>query len=233
MNKKFFIIILCAIGWSETPNFIGESLYFSAGFRMFTAGEAILSIQIDSLDNKLAYLLTTTVKTNSFLSNFYKINDVIRSWISPENLSLIKTIQTIRQGNYKRDHKSIIIGDSLAISSNNKIKLSQKVYDPIAFIYFLRSQPLTIGDRYNFISYDATTMKKVFVDVTKKEQVSVPAGIFNCYKIEPSSNNEESLFKNNGVMRVWISDDSLHLPIKIEQNTNIGTMVMKLKQISN
>ena len=200
---------------------------------MFTAGEAILSIQIDSLDNKLAYLLTTTVKTNSFLSNFYKINDVIRSWISPENLSLIKTIQTIRQGNYKRDHKSIIIGDSLAISSNNKIKLSQKVYDPIAFIYFLRSQPLAIGDRYNFISYDATTMKKIFVDVTKKEQVSVPAGIFNCYKIEPSSNNEESLFKNNGVMRVWISDDSLHLPIKIEQNTNIGTMVMKLKQISN
>ena len=43
----------------------------------------------------------------------------------------------------------------------------------------------------------------------------------------------DPLFKNNGVMRIWISDDSLHLPIKIEQNTNIGTMVMKLKQISN
>ena len=76
-------------------------------------------------------------------------------------------------------------------------------------------------------------MKKVFVNVTKKEKISVPAGTFNCYKIEPISGNNDPLFKNNGVMRIWISDDSLHLPIKIEQNTNIGTMVMKLKQISN
>ena len=44
MTFQFFIIILCVIGWSKTPDFIGESLYFSAGFRMFTAGEAILSI---------------------------------------------------------------------------------------------------------------------------------------------------------------------------------------------
>jgi len=34
-------------------------------------------------------------------------------------------------------------------------------------------------------------------------------------------------------MRVWLSDDSLHLPIKIEQSTNIGTMIMKLKKYNN
>ena len=233
MNKKFLIMILCAFGWSKTPNFIDESLHFSAGFRMFNAGEAILHVQVDSLNNELAYLLTTTIKTNSFLSNFYKINDVIKSWLSPKNLSLIKIIQSIRQGSYKKDHQAYIVGDSLAISSNKKIKLSEKVYDPIAFIYFLRLQTLAIGNKYNFLSYDATKMKKVFVNVTKKEKISVPAGTFNCYKIEPISGNNDPLFKNNGVMRIWISDDSLHLPIKIEQNTNIGTMVMKLKQISN
>ena len=75
-------------------------------------------------------------------------------------------------------------------------------------------------------------MKEVIVDVTGKETIKVPAGTFNCFKIEPVSGDGKPLLKNNGVMRVWLSDDSLHLPIKIEQNTNIGTMVMKLKNIN-
>ena len=124
---------------------------------------------------------------------------MIKSWLSPENLSLIKIIQSIHQGSYKKDHQASIIGDSLAISLNKKIKLSEKVYDPIAFIYFLRSQTLAIGKKYNFLSYDATKMKKVFVNVTTKEKISVPAGTFNCYKIEPISGNNDPLFKNNGV----------------------------------
>ena len=75
-------------------------------------------------------------------------------------------------------------------------------------------------------------MKEVIVDVTAKETIKVPAGTFNCYKIEPVSGNVKPLLKNNGEMRVWLSEDSLHIPIKIEQNTTIGTMVMKLKAIN-
>jgi len=231
IKKKILIIILFTFGWNKTPDFIGEVLQFSAGFRIFPAGNATLSIQSDSLENELAYILITTVKTNSFLSAFYEVNDIIYSWLSPKDLSLKKTVQTIREGKYKRDHESIIVGDSIAISINNEIKLSSKVYDPIAFIYYLRMQQLNIGNRYNFLSYGEKSMKKVFVDITKKEKISVPAGTFNCYKIEPVSGDGKPLLKNNGIMRVWLSDDSLHVPIKIEQNTNIGTMVMKLKQL--
>ena len=92
-------------------------------------------------------------------------------------------------------------------------------------------QQLNIGNRYNFLSYGESSMKKVIIDITKKEKISVPAGTFNCYKIEPVSGDGRPLLKNNGVMRVWLSDDSLRIPIKIEQNTNIGTMVMKLKKL--
>ena len=37
--------------------------------------------------------------------------------------------------------------------------------------------------------------------------------------------------KNNGMMTVWLSEDSLHLPIKIEQHTSLGTMLKKLKSV--
>ena len=41
------------------------------------------------------------------------------------------------------------------------------------------------------------------------------------------------LLKNNGEMRVWLSDDNLKLPVKIEMKTNIGNLIMKLKDYNH
>ena len=215
--------------WSSSPDFIGEELKYAAGFRFFPAGEAILTFSADSLNGESVYRLTTSVKTNSFLDVFYEVRDEIQSWLNPENLSLKKTIQTIREGRYHRDHQSIIQGDSIAVSKNKIRNLPGMVYDPISFVYYLRNQNLSLGQSFKFFSYDRKKIKEVIVNITAKETVRVSAGIFNCLKIEPVSDDGKPLLKNNGQMRVWLSDDSLRLPVKIEQKTNIGTMVMKLK----
>ena len=232
-NRTIFICILLTCVWSSSPNFIGEVLHYSAGFKFFPAGNATLSMESDSLEGEMVYLLSSTVKTNSFLSKFYEVKDVIKSWLSPDNLSLKKTVQTIREGRNHRNHEAIILGDSVAVSKKHTIKLTGKVYDPVAYVYFLRMQKLLEGNRYHFFSYGKTKMKEVIVDVMGIETIKVPAGTFKCFKIEPVSGDGRPLLKNNGAMRVWLSEDSLHLPIKIEQNTNIGTMVLKLKDISH
>jgi len=232
-HRIIFIVLVVTFGWNSSPDFIGEVLHYSAGFRYFPAGSATLSMKSDSLEDEMVYLLTSTVRTNSFLSTFYKVRDVIKSWLSPDNLSLKKTVQTIREGRYRRNHEAIIFGDSLVISGKKTKKIPGRVYDPVAYVYFLRMQKLLIGNRYSFFSYGQKKMKEVIVDVTGKETIQVPAGNFHCFKIEPVSGDGKPLLKNNGVMRVWLSDDSLHLPIKIEQNTTIGTMIMKLKSISH
>ena len=100
MVIKFWIFILYSVvtfSWAGLKDFTGEILYYSAGFRVFPAGQAILSFTADSLDGKAVFLLITSVKTNSFLDTFYKVRDEIQSWLNPENLSLKKTIQKIRE----------------------------------------------------------------------------------------------------------------------------------------
>ena len=82
-----FISLLFTYSWSFSPHFIDEVLHYSAGFRFFPAGHATLSIESDSLEDKMVYLLTSTVKTNSFLSKFYEVRDVIESWVSIESES--------------------------------------------------------------------------------------------------------------------------------------------------
>ena len=232
MIKKYchIVILMSACTWANNPDFIGEELKYAAGFRFFPAGEAIITFYADSLNGESVYKLTTSIKTNSFLDVFYEVRDEIQSWLDPEDLSLKKTIQTIREGSYHRDHQSIIQGDSITVSGYKTRDIPGKVYDPISYVYYLRNQDLSIGNSYKFFSYDPKKIREVIVNITSKETVRVYAGTFNCVKIEPVSNDGNPLLKNNGQMRVWLSDDSLRLPVKIEQKTNIGTMVMKLKE---
>ena len=79
--------MLVTFMWSASPDFIGEVLHYSAGFRFFPAGNATLSMVSDSLEDEMVYLLTSTVSTNSFLSQFYKVRNVVKSWLSPDNFS--------------------------------------------------------------------------------------------------------------------------------------------------
>ena len=235
MIKLIVLIIVVQFNfiWTSPLSFSGEVLHYSAGFRFFPAGRAELSFVSDSLNGEKVYILSTSIKTNSFLDKFYEVRDEITAWLNPESLSLLKTIQNIREGSYHRDHEAIIQGDSLALWDEQSRELPGKVYEPVAFIYYLRSQNLQLGDSYQFYSYSRKKIREVVVHITGSETVKVAAGTFSCLKVEPVSNDGKPLLKNNGEMRVWLSDDNLKLPIKIEMKTNIGNMIMKLKDYNN
>ena len=90
MIKKYcyIIILLSAWAWTNSNEFVGEELQYSAGFRFFPAGQAVLSLSSDSLNGEVVYVLTTFVKTNSFLDAFYVVRDKVQSWLNPQNFSL-------------------------------------------------------------------------------------------------------------------------------------------------
>ena len=63
------------------------------------------------------------------------------------------------------------------------------------------------------------------------ETVKVPAGKYNCIKVVPYSNTSKNIFKENGYMTAWLTNDEQKIPVKIELKTNIGDLVLKLKKI--
>jgi hypothetical protein len=77
--------------------------------------------------------------------------------------------------------------------------------------------------------YDMGKIKKVLFKIEQIEKIKVPFGEFECLIISPYSINTKKLLKNNGQMKVWFTNDKNMIPIKIEQVTNVGTMVMELK----
>ena len=226
-NKLIYllIMILLSVAW-------GEKLVYSAGFRLFDAGEAVFTSQSKILNDEPVLLITSTIKTNSFLSRFYNVHDVVKIWSNKDDFTLIKIEKDVNEGSYHLDYSAHVTEDLKLVSAKKTIQLESKVYDPISAIFMLRKQPFTEGDSYKFTTVENGIIQKVNVMVGGIEKVSVPAGKFNTRQIIPISDDGVPLFKHDGKMKVWYSDDVRHLPVKMEQKTNVGTLILKLKKFT-
>ena len=60
-----------------------------------------------------------------------------------------------------------------------------------------------------------------------KETVTVTAGTFDCIIVEPLV-QEGGLFKSEGSITVWLSDDDLKIPVKVKTKVVIGSIDAEL-----
>jgi hypothetical protein len=66
------------------------------------------------------------------------------------------------------------------------------------------------------------------VKVQGRERVKVPAGTFDCLVVEPML-KAGGLFKHEGRIWVWLTDDTTKLPVLMKTKVIIGTVDAKLK----
>lgn len=230
-SMKFSVNSIAILFTLFISTVFGETLVYSAGFRLFDAGEAIFKTEVKRLNETPTLLITSTIKTNSFLSRFYKVRDVVKVWSNIDDLSLLKIEKEVHEGNYHLNYSAHVTEDLKLISAGKVIQLESKVYDPISAIFMLRKELLTESDSYKFTTVENGIIQKVNVMVGSIEKISVPAGEFNTRQIIPISDDGVPLFKHDGKMKVWYSNDERHLPVKMEQKTNVGTLILKLKKV--
>jgi len=234
MNKLNSIFILFSIGLVLCQDqFVpGEKLIFSAGFRFFSAGAASIELYADTLNGVSLYQIISKTRSEGLLDKFYKVRDEIDIWVSSEDFGLIRMNKKIREGKYKRDFNVEIDRETReAVMGSKRMSIPSQVMDPISAIYYFRTKNLKTGNIYSFISFDNGKIKDVQVTVTHEETISVPAGIFRCWVLSPSSPDGTTLLKNQGEMTIWFTKDDQKLPAKIVQSTSLGSMILELKDV--
>ena len=226
MINRLFVICFCFV-----ISFENETLIYDLEFMGVKAGETILSIRKDIINKTNVYHLKSTTKTNSFVDKIYKIRDNIDVLFNQKDFSTIEVIKKINEGGKQKFFKSTINYDSLnAISNNKTIKIDGKVLNPLSSIYYLRNKDIKVSDIFEFTTYDNDKLKDIRVVAKNIEMISTPIGKYECIVIVPESKSGK-LSKNKGSMKFWFSNDTLKIPIKIENVTKSGKMTMLLKSI--
>jgi len=87
------------------------------------------------------------------------------------------------------------------------------------------------GDKINLQNFYKDKVYPLDVVFRGKERVSVEAGTFNCIILEPLV-REGGLFKSEGTLIVWLTDDDLKIPVKVKTKIIIGSIDAELTSYS-
>ena len=209
---------------------IGEELRYSASFKSISVGDAIIRTN-STLDNEI--VISTSIKSNRFLSRFYSLDDSI-STIYSNDFNLKRIYKRVSQGTYKKTFISDINTIEKTVATGSVVnKFTYDPFDPIGLICFLRSAEITSIENDFFSIIDNGKITDIGIYVSRDEGISIGGSQYSCIKFVPYSIGDEKLFKNDGIMSVWVTDDRYRVPIKIEQRTNIGMMTLELKGIGS
>ena len=117
---------------------VGEEYKYEVLFGPFKLGKASLKTEkIEIINNQEAYHFRFYVKTSKLGDRLYKIRDEINTWISKDDLSLIKQEKNIREKNFRRQ-STTTIANNIAITNNKEYTLPGKVIDLYGLIMIMR-----------------------------------------------------------------------------------------------
>lgn len=247
MFKKLGILIsilLISVSYSQTNNGIefrtlknkafkvGEKLTFDVKYGFVTAGIAVMQIpEISHISGREAYHITFRVNTVPSFDWFFKVRDRYETYMDVKGLFPWRFEQHIREGHYSRDFAAFFDQRrDIAKTSEGQYIIPKYVNDIVSAFYLARTfdySGLKVNDRIHMKNFYKDKVYDLDVKYLGKDQVDVEAGTFNCIVVEPLV-QEGGLFKSEGTIIVWLTDDDLKVPVKVQTKVVIGSINAEL-----
>jgi hypothetical protein len=216
---------------------IGEKLVFDVSYGMITAGEAILEIpQRATVDGRETYAVEVRVNSLPSFSWIYKVEDTYRTFIDMQSIAPLRFEQHIREGGYTRDFVATF-DQALHVASTTDGKefpIPPYVHDIMSAFYYVRTIDFggrPTGDVIMLQNFYKDKTHDLAVKILGRQELEVAAGTFNAIVLEPMV-REGGLFKSEGRIVVWLSDDELKIPLRINSKVVIGSIDTELREYS-
>ncbi len=212
----------------RVPFDVGERLVYDVRFGPIKVGSGSMEVeQIVNVRGREAWHTVFKVKGGTF---FYKVNDVLESWIDTRTFSSLRFRQDLDQGGKDRERHFEIFPDKRTYVENGKDE-APSVADPLddgSFLYFIRTVPLEVGKTYEFNRYFRPDRNPVKIRVLRREKVSVPAGTFDAIVIQPTIKTK-GIFSEGGKAEIWLSDDADRVMLQMKSQLPFGSLNLYLR----
>jgi hypothetical protein len=215
---------------------VGEKLIFGVGYGFITAGRAVMEIpKYEYFKGRKAFRVEFKVNTFPFFSTFYKVEDRYVSLIDCDGLFPWHFEQRIREGGYEDDFKAEFDHENkTAITAKDTFPIEPFVHDILSALYYTRIidySEMRGGHIIELKNFYKDTTYNLNIRFRGREKIKVDAGTFQCVIVEPIV-EAGGLFKSEGVIYVWLTDDDKKIPVKVESKILIGSISAELVEYS-
>jgi len=216
---------------NSAPNLVaGEKLVYDVSWLGISVGQIILENHgLEEVEGEETYHLTFITLSNEFLSNFFKIEDTVHTWISKEGGYPLRFEKQVKEGHYskyqvvKYDHDQRLAFYQRK-DRDGKIKtmpIPPGAQDVFSTLYWVRRQNLTPGEK---LFLDVNADKKnwvVRIEVVDRGVLETEAmGKRWAFVLEPSATHEGKALEK-GKMQVWMTACRRRIPLAFKVKTPI------------
>ncbi len=211
---------------------VGEKLTFDVKYGFVTAGVAIMEIpKIRKIAKRNTYHITFNVNSVSSFDPFFKVRDRYETYLDTEGLFPWRFEQHVREGSYSRDFAAFFDQRrNIAKTKKGTYEVPDNVLDIVSAFYIARTfnyDTLEVGEGFELENFYKDKVYPLKVVYRGKETITVDAGTFDCIMIEPLV-VEGGLFKSEGSIIIWLTDDEVKMPVKVKTKVLIGSIDAEL-----
>jgi hypothetical protein len=208
---------------------LGERLVYDVKFSAVKVGSGFMeAVGYENVRGVDALHVRFVVRGGTF---FYKVNDVLESWIDTARFVSLRHRQDLSEGSKDRERNFEFFPERRTFTQDGRPEepgLSEPLDDG-SFLYFVRRVPLEVGRTYEFNRYFRPDRNPVKIIVLRRERIRVPAGEFNAIVIQPII-KAKGLFSEGGKAQVWLSDDSARVMLQMKSSLPIGSLNLYLRE---
>jgi len=227
-------------GFTQSAFEEGELLNFRIKYGWFNTSKASLEIKKAKLDNEDVFHIIGNGKSVGLLDLFFKVRDRYETYITTQEGEPLKFIRDINEGGHKK-HKELFFNHKnnrvkvvdFKHSTTNSFDIKPKTQDMISAFYKLRNtiktDDLKIGQEFYlnmFFDDENYDFKTKFLGY---ETLETKFGYVACLKFRPYV-MADRVFEESESLTFWITADQNKIPIKIEAELAVGSLVAELDE---
>lgn len=197
-------------------------------------GIPIGTAELESKNEKGVTAITLRVKSNSAISSFFPVDNVIETRHIDGMFIMTKIRQ--QEGSFRSDQaftinlgkKKVSWVDLSAPRTLTMAVPTDDVLDSLSGIYYLRNRQLEVGKTEILHIFDSETYAHVPVEILRREEMRLPNLTRVATLVVRPVQKTAGMFRRTGDVMIWLTDDDFKVPVKIVTSVAIGQVTAEL-----
>ena len=216
------------------PFAAGERLVYNITWLGINVGTGVLEVKPkESYQNKEAFRIISTARSNDLISFFFPVEDEIESWVDANGI-FSYFIQISQHHGLRRVSKEVLFDQEqhqatmVYKGKTRTFPIPPRVQDSLSSLYFFRTlEDLPIGRSVFIDVHESKKNWRLEIQILGHERITVPIGTFDTIKTKATV-QYEGVLMDKGDVYIWFTNDERKIPVLMKGRITIGTITATL-----
>jgi hypothetical protein len=217
----------------------GEVLTYRLHYGIMDAGIATLEVKPSVLEvsGRKVYHIVGNGYSKGTFDWFYRVRDRYETFLDKDAMGPWMFVRRVDEGGFKfsQDYKFNHYTKKVDVGGGEKYDVPEGIQDMLSAFYAARNLDFSTakeGDVFTVNSFVDKELWPLKIRYVGKEVIETDIGKYSCLVFRPIV-QQGRIFKSEEDMKVWITDDKNHVPLRAQAKILVGSIKMDIMSAQN